>query len=343
MFKSIILFFCLSAIYQSTTAQTSPLLWYNKPATKWTEGLLIGNGRLAAMIYTDSVSEIIQVNEESVWGGKNYNDNNPLAKSSLPEIREMLFKDSNQAATDLANKTLLSVLNEGSTTPAAGFRSYQNLMNIHLHFSDTSEAKEYKRQLNLFSGVITTTYQKGANTLQEEYFASANANLIFVRVSSLKNLPVNFSITVKRPSENGDEPVKDASVKFIQPDILMLEGQIIDDSTDKRGPSGAHMKFAGAVKITAPGGALKNYNDSVVITNASSVVLIINGATNYDFESLDFSDNISPSNQCLDVINRIQPVNFEELKTTYCRFQQLYETGGFQLKRNQARYNTNRR
>lgn len=45
------------------------ILWYNRPASQWTEALPVGNGRLGAMVYGGVKSETIQLNEESLWGG----------------------------------------------------------------------------------------------------------------------------------------------------------------------------------------------------------------------------------------------------------------------------------
>ncbi len=52
-------------------AQDSLLkMWYDKPAGKiWEAALPLGNGRLAAMVYGNTDSECIKLNESSVWSG----------------------------------------------------------------------------------------------------------------------------------------------------------------------------------------------------------------------------------------------------------------------------------
>ena len=39
-------------------------LWYDKPASTWTEALPLGNGRLGAMIFGNPAIEQIQLNEK---------------------------------------------------------------------------------------------------------------------------------------------------------------------------------------------------------------------------------------------------------------------------------------
>ncbi|MDQ0574151.1 glycosyl hydrolase family 95 catalytic domain-containing protein [Agromyces albus] len=51
-------------------------LWYGTPATNWeTQALPIGNGRLGAMLFGDPLEEVVQFNEQSLWGGVNNYDN----------------------------------------------------------------------------------------------------------------------------------------------------------------------------------------------------------------------------------------------------------------------------
>ena len=57
------------------------VLWYDHPASKWTEALPVGNGRMGAMIYGGIKSENIQLNEESLWGGM------PVESNVLHETR----------------------------------------------------------------------------------------------------------------------------------------------------------------------------------------------------------------------------------------------------------------
>lgn len=49
-------------------------LWYQKPADEWEEALPLGNGRLGAMVFGQIQKEQIQVNEESIWYGKDGNE-----------------------------------------------------------------------------------------------------------------------------------------------------------------------------------------------------------------------------------------------------------------------------
>ncbi len=51
-------------------------LWYDKPSTKWTEALPVGNGSLGGMIFGGADKERIRFNEQTLWTGDEINVGN---------------------------------------------------------------------------------------------------------------------------------------------------------------------------------------------------------------------------------------------------------------------------
>src|SRR6478672_6970562 len=92
-FFMLLLLICKISVAQIATNSPNNLkLWYNRPASNWDEALPIGNGTLGAMVFGYALSERLQLNESSVWAGSADDFVNPLAKASLPEIRNLLFQ-----------------------------------------------------------------------------------------------------------------------------------------------------------------------------------------------------------------------------------------------------------
>ena len=67
-------------------------LWYDKPATEWTQGLPVGNGRLGAMVFGGIRKERIQLNEESVWAGPPFPEAKEGMYEAMERTRELLFE-----------------------------------------------------------------------------------------------------------------------------------------------------------------------------------------------------------------------------------------------------------
>lgn len=78
-------------------------LWYVTPPSEWMEGLPIGNGRLAAMIWGDERTDRITLNHEWLWRGVHRERDNEPVHEHLQEVRECLRRGDFFRATSLAN------------------------------------------------------------------------------------------------------------------------------------------------------------------------------------------------------------------------------------------------
>ena len=66
---------------------TNDKLWYTKPAATHLDGLPIGTGRLAAMVFGGARRERIALNHEWLWRGRNRKRDNPHNASALKRVR----------------------------------------------------------------------------------------------------------------------------------------------------------------------------------------------------------------------------------------------------------------
>jgi len=252
--------------YQNTNLK----LFYQQPAAEWVEALPVGNGRIGAMVYGNPNQERIQINEESLFAGLPINDNNPKALENLPLIRQLIFAGKNLKAKELANKTLLA--------KPSRLRSYQSLMDLNIIY-DSAKVKNYQRSLNLITGIASSEFNKNDNTYLQQVFASAPDDVIIIKISSEEKAGFELNLTRK----------KDAETKVL-PDGIILKGQIQDEYDSARGSGGAHMQFAGMVKVATDGEI--NSSKRLRISDATNTIIYLSGATNYDFEKLDFNSEI---------------------------------------------------
>lgn len=66
--------------------------WYRAPATKFWEGLPLGTGRFAAMVYGRVPEETIVFNDETLWAGSPHDPVNPNGLKTLPAIRKAVLE-----------------------------------------------------------------------------------------------------------------------------------------------------------------------------------------------------------------------------------------------------------
>src|SRR5919198_3548531 len=82
-------------------------LWYDEPAgAEWLRALPIGNGRLGAMVFGNTDTERLQLNEDTVWAGGPHDYSNPQGAGALAEIRRLVFQNQWSQAQDRINQTM---------------------------------------------------------------------------------------------------------------------------------------------------------------------------------------------------------------------------------------------
>ncbi len=263
------------------------ILWYTQPATKWVEALPVGNGRMGAMIFGDAVHERIQLNEETIWAGTRINDINPQAKSHLEQIQRLLFEGNNAEAYALTKKYMLG-------TPPE-IRSYQTLGDIFFDWSDSSEVKNYKRQLDLRSALHTTAFSRKGIEFKEEVFLSSYDNALVIRISGSKKQSLNGAIRLTR--------TKDATVSAKGKQLIML-GQIIDaDLPEVKGPAGPHLRFSAIADLKNIDGSCTANGDRLEIKGATEILIRFTAFSDYNPKTLNQDPAIKPLDSCVRILN----------------------------------------
>ena len=257
--------------------QTDLKLWYRQPASEWVEALPVGNGRLGAMVFGGIGQERIQINEETVWDGKKTDRNNPQALNALSTVRQLLFDGQNEAAAKLAAETMMGL--------PCRIDSYQTLGDLNLTFDyieSADEASAYRRELDLDTGVTTTTYQIDGVTYQRDVFASAPDQVIVIRVNTTAS--TTFAVELTR-EQNADCVV-------LASDRVALVGQI--------GAEG--LRFEGHLQILSTDGQPQATAGQLRIQQAKETTLIFSAATSYVNQNNTSAD---PRQICSDALAQL--------------------------------------
>ncbi len=264
------------------------VLWYNKPAEAWTDALPIGNGRLGAMVFGGVERERIQLNEETLWEGEPLDRNNPNALEALPKVQQLLFEDKNDEATKLAGKTMMGIPDR--------IKSYQSLGDIILEFSYDEDVSDYRRELDLNTGITKTTYRCGNANFSREVFATAVDYLIIIKLECDTPEKHSFDITMTRE--------QDATVEAISDNTLKLNGKVSDGI----------VSFTAHLQVDPGDGKVHAKEDRLSISNANSVTLLLAGATSY-VNQKDASGN--PDERCENDIASVKSKSYEEIRSEH--------------------------
>jgi len=148
------------------------VLWYQQPASRFAEALPIGNGRLGGMVHGDPFGTI-QLNEDSLWaGGPLERDRRPPA-GVLDEARRRWFAGDVLGAQRLMQEHFMA---------EDLVRSHQTLATVATCWHDAFESiTEYRRTLDLSTGIAETTFLADGHPTRCRMFASAADQVVVVR------------------------------------------------------------------------------------------------------------------------------------------------------------------
>ena len=238
-------------------------LWYRQPAKEWDDALPVGNGRLGAMVFGRVVKERIQFNEESLWDGYERDRINPKALEALPEVRRLLFEGKNQEAADLAGETMMGIPER--------INSYQTFGDLILEMPECSAAEDYRRELDLETGLAKVAYTVDGVTYTREVFASHPDQVIAVRLTADQPGKIAARISMTRPQDAQCESLGDTGLKLV--------GQI-DRKHHKTGEIVGRI-FEAQLEGRAQGGTINSQDGVIAVAGADTLELLLTAATDY--------------------------------------------------------------
>ena len=241
----------------STHAQNLKL-WYQQPAKTWVEALPVGNSSMGAMVYGGTSREELQLNEETLWGGGPYRNDNPKALESLAEVRNLIFSGKTMDAQNLIDQTFYTGRNG---------MPYQTIGSLIIEAPGHEKAKNYYRDLDLERAVATTRYQVDGVNFQREVFASFPDRVIIVRFTTDKPGELNFKVSC-------DSPLQSTVRK--QGKKLVLRGK----GGDHEGVKGV-IEIETQSQVIAEGGKVSLTDKYISVEHATAATLYIAAATNF--------------------------------------------------------------
>lgn len=266
------------------------VLWYEKPAARWTEALPVGNGHLGAMVFGGVGEERIQFNEHTVWTGIPRSYAREGAVKFLPGLREKLQtmrkleREADAAAAagknDEAKALRARAKAEQKSAEDLGMRefmgdpmrqmAYQPCGDLWIRQPVEGEVTAYRRWLDLDTATAITEFTAGGVRYRREVVASFPSRAILVRLTADKPGAIGFEVGFRSQH-------KTARAAADGTNRLRLDGRVQDD--------GIH--FCARLQATSTGGSVAGHGESLRIEKADAVTLALVVATNFtDFRQL---------------------------------------------------------
>ena len=231
---------------QASAADTSSrVLTYREPARQWSsEALPLGNGRMGCMLFGGVAEERIQFNEQSLWSG----DNNWDGEYDTGDHGFGAYRNFGDLVITWDNgKTNLDSMGGQGKGDVKG--------------SGTPVPADYRRELNIATGIHTTTFTQNGVKYTREAFASHPDQVMVFRYDANKLGALSGRINLKSAQA--------------------AETQATAQSLSFAGEMPNQLKHACIVQVLHKGGALAAAGEALTFSHCDELILLMDARTNY--------------------------------------------------------------
>lgn len=284
-------------------------LWYKQPASRWEEALPVGNGRIGGMVYGDARQELIALNEDTLWSGFPRDSQNYDALRHLGPARDFIFTGKYKEAERLIDARMLGRRTE----------SYQPLGNLRIEHLAEGEETAYQRELDLTTGIATTSCRLGQVSYIREVLISAVDQVLAVHIKAAGDQTLDISASLDSLLPYRIERGQEAA-------YIKLQGQApshVADNYHEDHPQsvlyedGLGLTFEVQLEAVHTGGTVSLDDEAgrLMVRGAKELTLLLAAATNFaGYGVMPGSGDVDPAEKCRTVLAAAAKLTYAELR-----------------------------
>lgn len=272
------------------------------------ESLISGNGAMNVELAGDPFTENIPFNHESLFAPRKKSLEAPKIANVLPQVRQLMLERKYQEAINLALKEWQK--NPITRSGMGGGSKFS----LQLEFPKSKSVKNYLRTVDFESTEVKVFWSDERGEWVRHLFTSRPDNVVvqWFTAPAEQSVHMRIKLTESRtggraPSGLGGTPqattTTSNNLKELNEKWLTIKGQL-DTSSDNRG-------YAGITRLICNGGKAFMDGDSVVIENASSVMLL----TRIEYFADYSEDKVAAVKQSLEQLNTNYSTLLERART----------------------------
>jgi alpha-L-fucosidase 2 len=289
----------------NTAAAGDLLLWYRKPAEKWLEALPVGNGKLGGMVFGGAALERISISEDTLWTGGPYHAAQTVSPETLASIRKLSLEGKYAEAQELVKQL------QGKPHRQA---AYQTVGEVQLSFPDVTDTSDYRRELDLNTGIVSVSFTANDVQYKRETFASYPHQVIVTRITASRPGLINLqcSCTSLHPNKK---------LVLAGNNSLIMDGKNGDLVVPEITIPGA-LTWQCRVVVHASGGTQTAVDNMIKVSGASEVTIFTTAATSY----INYNDvSGKPDQLCAAVIKKCIALPYRSIRDKHVAdYQQLF-------------------
>jgi alpha-L-fucosidase 2 len=278
-----------------SAADEALTLWYRQPAQRWDHGMPIGNGRLGAMVFGETASEHLELNESTLVSGY------PGYRTLALDVRKNYDEVTRLIATRQFAEARLLVAN---TWLGASQAVYQPLGDLFVDFNHAAEVSDYRRELDLGRAIVRVSYLCDGVRYTREIFASHADAVIAMRLMCDKPGKLAFVARLTSPHKTAEIAAQEGKIALHGQVPGFVISRRLDwvekkhdtwkypdawDKDGKRKPGAAQYMYNGRgvlfdarLAVEVRGGTLTAGNRKLTVAGADEAVLRLTAASSYN-------------------------------------------------------------
>lgn len=284
------------------------LLWYTSPANEWEEALPLGNGCMGAMVFGRTDTELIELNEDTLWSGFPRDNQNRNALAHLPRARKLAMEGRFTEAEALIEKEMLGTWTE----------SYQPLGDMLLTWHKPAVVSGYRRELDLETAVASTRYMRDGAWVTQEVYVSHPDNALILTLETEAPARLDIVLSLRSLLRGQADCTADGIMEFsgvcpshVEPSYVQADNPV---RYDEAAPG---MRFAFKAAVSIDGGSMEPADGSLLITGARRIVIRLVAATSfagYDKNPVEGGD---PNAKCDAMLRAVCDIPDEQMKRNH--------------------------
>jgi alpha-L-fucosidase 2 len=293
---------------RDNTGGSAMKLWYRQPADEWVEALPVGNGRLGGMVYGGIKRERIALNEDTLWSGTKRGAERTEPLQYLEESRRLIFAGRYSDAQAVIEQHMLG--------PAG--HAFQAMGDLELVMSHSSAADDYRRELDLRTGLFRTEYVSGGVRIKREVFVSAVDQVAAVRFEA--DRPGSIGLEAGLTSRLNYRVEKFGIDRIIlagaAPSLLDHGQEHSEDTVVYEEHKG--IRFQVHLQAIPEGGKVETHGGRLVVSGANAVTLLLTAATSFNgFDRDPARDGLDPRPRCDGWLHEAAKLSYAELRARH--------------------------
>lgn len=295
-------------------------LFFLKPAADFGESLLIGNGRLGAIIYGGVDEDVYELNDDTLWSGyprKYTKESNSDFEAAKAAVLLGNFEKCEKHLEQIYGKWSQCYLPAGTLKVKAAYGAYS----------------DYRRTLTLDNALHTTSFQSDKGKHKRTAFVSHPDDIICVRYESESGLPpLEISLTSGL-----------RSFVCYENDILFLNGEAPGDGipsyikADERllyreQPEEKGMLYTVALR-TKTDGTLAYGNEALTVCGATYLEIYLTIRTSFNgYDRHPYLDGIDSKVAVTEILDKAHAKEYNSIFVSHTEdFSTLFNRVSFEL------------